>query len=312
MRVIKDAAERPRLLGVVCATAAVGLGVCYLAAAGAPARYIGVNVAALLVGLVAFATVSVPAWRIGPGASLVLPSLGALLLATALFGAEVDGASRWVTVGPLNLQVSLLVLPAMLVLFSRDRRWTGVAGLVLAALALALQPDRAMAAALTSGLAAITLVRRDRAVLISLAAAAAAAAVTLARPDELPAVPYVDRIFYTSFDVHPLVGLAVAAGAVLLVVPALSGRRRGGVAAETRLGFAAVWSTVALAAALGNYPTPLVGYGGSAIVGYLLSLAVLSPAPVMAARRRPRTSSGVTHFGAAVLLRAEMPAPRTS
>jgi cell division protein FtsW (lipid II flippase) len=33
---------------------------------------------------------------------------------------------------------------------------------------------------------------------------------------------------------------------------------------------------VIAAAAIGNYPTPLVGYGGSAILGYLLSAALLS------------------------------------
>ena len=32
-----------------------------------------------------------------------------------------------------------------------------------------------------------------------------------------------------------------------------------------------------LAALLGNYPTPLVGYGGSAILGYLVSLLGLPP-----------------------------------
>lgn len=30
-----------------------------------------------------------------------------------------------------------------------------------------------------------------------------------------------------------------------------------------------------MAAALGNYPTPIVGYGGSAIMGYALSLLAL-------------------------------------
>jgi hypothetical protein len=39
--------------------------------------------------------------------------------------------------------------------------------------------------------------------------------------------------------------------------------------------FGAVWMAAVLAAALGNYPTPVVGYGGSAIVGYLLSLGLL-------------------------------------
>ena len=49
--------------------------------------------------------------------------------------------------------------------------------------------------------------------------------------------------------------------------------------------FGTVWLGVIVAAALGNYPTPLVGYGGSAILGYALSLSfmpgrVRSPAGV--------------------------------
>jgi hypothetical protein len=39
--------------------------------------------------------------------------------------------------------------------------------------------------------------------------------------------------------------------------------------------FAAVWLTILAAAAIGNYPTPLLGYGGSGVLGYLLCLAAL-------------------------------------
>jgi hypothetical protein len=45
---------RPRTAGLACASAATGLGLCYLLAAGAPARYLVVNAAALLLGIVAF------------------------------------------------------------------------------------------------------------------------------------------------------------------------------------------------------------------------------------------------------------------
>jgi hypothetical protein len=41
--------------------------------------------------------------------------------------------------------------------------------------------------------------------------------------------------------------------------------------------FGAVWLATVAAAALGAYPTPLVGYGGSAILGYLLGVTVLAP-----------------------------------
>jgi hypothetical protein len=47
--------------------------------------------------------------------------------------------------------------------------------------------------------------------------------------------------------------------------------------------FGAAWLAVVAAAALGNYPTPLVGYGGSAILGYLISLIGLPPRAAAAA-----------------------------
>ncbi len=40
--------------------------------------------------------------------------------------------------------------------------------------------------------------------------------------------------------------------------------------------FGATWLAVIAFAIVGNYPTPLVGYGSSAIVGYCLSAAVLA------------------------------------
>ncbi|HEV2748862.1 MAG TPA: hypothetical protein VGW34_16395 [Allosphingosinicella sp.] len=303
MRLAGGMFEEGRRVGVAAAVAAVGLGICYLAAAGAPARMIGLNLAALLVGLAAFATVNGPSWRLDPAGRLMLPALGAVLLATALFGTPVDGASRWATFGPLNLQVSLIVLPAMLVAFARAPGSSGAAGLSLAALALALQPDRAMAGVLVASLMVLALRCRDRAVWITLAAALAGFAATLLRPDTLPAVPFVDRIFFTSFDVHPLAGAAVVGGAILMLLPALTGWRGGEALRSPALVFGAAWGAIILAAALGNYPTPLVGYGGSAIVGYLLSVALL-PAQTAASRSGQAAAGTGKEAGDKPLLRA--------
>lgn len=285
--------RRLRGIGLACATGAVGIGLFYLAAAGAPARLIGMNLAAYFVGLAAFATIVMPHWRIEGLRRWVLPGLGLVLLVTALTAAPVEGAARWVAFGPLTLQVSLIVLPLMLVLFARRPTPGGAAGLVVAALALALQPDRAMAGALAAGLAALAVFRRDRLILIPLAAAAAGFAATLARPDRLPAVPFVDQIFYSSFGIHPLAGVALIFGAALLIVPALAAFRAG-MDRRAASSFAALWLTIIIAAALGNYPTPLVGYGGSAIVGYLLSLAVLTPARASATAARPAAAPAAT------------------
>ena len=266
--------KNPRALGVACAVTATVLGLLYMSAAGAPSVYLAVNALSLVLGLALFAVIPSTglASRLSGG---VLVALGGLLLATALFGVPVEGASRWIRAAGLSLQISLVVLPAMLVVFARGRGLLATIGMILAAVALALQPDRAMAGVLAAALAVLAMYRPDRWVVSTLSVAVAGFATTLMRPDSLPAVPYVDQILYTSFQVHPLAGLAVAGGALLLIVPAIAGQWMDAGNREVHAVFGAVWLGVLAAAALGNYPTPLVGYGGSAILGYALSLSFM-------------------------------------
>jgi hypothetical protein len=266
--------KNPRALGVVCATTATGLGLLYMLAASAPRIYLAVNALSLVMGLAFFAAIrsSLPASRPSDG---VVAIFGGLLLATALFGVSVEGVSRWIRVGGVSLQVSLIVLPAMLIAFARARGILATIGMTLAAAALALQPDRAMAGALALALAALAMYRNDRWVVWSLAVAIIGFTVTIIRPDSLQAVPFVDQILYTSFKVHALAGFAVVGGALLLVIPAVAGHRFDPENRACHAVFGTMWLGMVGAAALGNYPTPLVGYGGSAILGYALSLSVM-------------------------------------
>jgi cell division protein FtsW (lipid II flippase) len=238
-----------------------------------------------VLGLVALGGVDKAALLDRRSSGFAVLLLGTALLATALFGASADGASRWIWIGPLSVQVSLVLLPFMLLSFAGHRDRAGTAGIALAALALAVQPDRAMAGVLALGLAALATARRDVFSLTALLAALAGFAATLVRPDFLPAVPFVDRILFTAFSVHPLAGAAVLLGACILILPAIAGWVKDPANGSACRVFGAVWIGVIAAAALGNYPTPVVGYGGSAILGYVLGLAVFPPR--LGARRRP-------------------------
>jgi hypothetical protein len=278
-RVMEQFRKRdPRAIGLACAAAAVGLGAVYLAAAQAPWLYIVVNCTALVLGLIAYSALVRSGWGGSRLSSAIVLGLAFALVATALFGASADGVSRWIRLGPLGVQVSLVFVPLMIVTFARHRDSAGTAGLIVAALALALQPDRAMAGVLAASLLTLAILRFDIRVGLALLAAGISFAVTLVRPDPSPAVPWVDRILYTSFDVHPLVGAAVLTGALLLIVPAIYGFAKSSEHKHVYAAFGMVWIGVIAAAALGNYPTPLVGYGGSAVLGYLLSLASIGPA----------------------------------
>lgn len=264
--------DRPRRFAAICAAGAVGLGFLFMAMAGAPASYLAMNGAAFALGLLTLGALR-EAGRLGvvPAGAISLSLSGALLL-VSLMGVSAEGVTRWLAVGGVLLQPSLIVIPALALNLARSRDGLSVLAVIIAALALALQPDRAMAGALASAMAALALARHDRGVVVALAAALLAFAVTMIRPDASPAMPYVDQIFFSSFAVHPLAGLAVTGGAALLLAPALVGLARDPGHRPFHAVFGAVWLAVIAAAALGNYPTPLVGYGGSAILGYLISL----------------------------------------
>jgi hypothetical protein len=270
-----DISTRPRLLGLICGACAVGIGIAYMLAAGAPPRYLIVNLAALLIGASAWLALGRTARGGLAGAGPAILAMAVILLSTSLFGVAVDGASRWISIGTLNLQVSLIVVPVMVILYSRRADRIGTAGMIAAALALALQPDRAMAGALLAGLVGLVLARPSRLAIAAIAASILAFGSTLLAPEGLAAMPFVDRILYTAFDVHPLAGSAVAIGALALIVPASIGASSGAGERPALFAFGGCWLAMVVAAALGNYPTPLVGYGGSAVLGYLLSVALL-------------------------------------
>lgn len=266
--------DRPRAVGVLCAIGAVMAGLGYLAVAGAPMRYLAVNLAALLGGL----AISALLGRIRAGGhlgELAIAALACPLLATALWGQQADGAARWISLGGLAAQPALVCLPAMLVGFSRTRGVMPMIGVIVAAIAVAMQPDRAMAGLLVLGLGVLALFGSDRRVMLALMASIAGFGVTLARADSLSPAPFVDRVLSVSFDLHLAAGVAVMGGAALLLIPAAAGWTRDPGRRAAYAVFGGVWFAVLFAAALGRYPTPLVGYGGSAIVGYVISLITL-------------------------------------
>jgi cell division protein FtsW (lipid II flippase) len=269
-------ARSSRVLGIAAAICAVALGLLYMGLAGAPARLLLINSAALGIGLVLLVLVKMLSPVAAGLRGQLLIGLSLILLATALAGVTVEGATRWLVVGGLSVQPGLLLAPLLVIAYaSRCDRWSATA-LIVAVIATALQPDRAVAAMLLSGVVAAALSRLDRARLGLCAIAAIGFAATLLRPDNLPAMPYVDQILYTSIGVHPLAGIAVWVGTCLLFAPLLPLVVQPDWRGQPAIwAFAAVWGTAVLAAALGNYPTPLVGYGGSAIIGYVLSLALV-------------------------------------
>lgn len=275
MKPFDSIADNPRAFGIAAAVGAVALGLGYLAVAGAPPHTLAINSAALLIGLVLLKLVGLltPTIRRLPPATTLL--ISAALLATALLGSPVEGVARWLKLGGVSIQPSFLLLPILTVGFAWYRSAATAAAVLLTAAALALQPDRAMAGALAAALGAVALMRPDRITIATFAGSLIAFAATLLQADTLAPTPFVEQVFTSAFDVHRLAGAAVVGGAILLFLPSAVGWHRDPANREVYAVFGIFWLATIAAALLGNYPTPLVGYGGSAIIGYVLSLALL-------------------------------------
>ncbi len=270
-----DLAARPRRLGIVAATLATGLGIAVMAAGGARASYAIINAAALVIGMALLAIVLRQRGDNTRFDGTFILAAAAGLLATAMLGITIDGAVRWVRIGAVSLQPGLILLPLMIITFARTPNGVATLGMVAAALALALQPDRALAGTLVAGLAVVAMQQPGRRTVSALAAAIGGFCITLLRPDVLPATAFVEHVVVDAFALSAIAGGALVAGAALLILPAFA-------RSEAALVFAATWIAILVAALLGNYPTPLLGYGGSGIIGYLLSLAALPPQVGMA------------------------------
>jgi len=243
--------------------------------AGAPSSYILVNAAALVSGVIVARLVRPAATRYQTFAGAFTLAVALILLATAWVGPRVDGASRWIRLAGLSLQPSLVLLPLALMFFARKQDWLSSIGLAIMAVALALQPDRAMAGTLVAGLAVIRLYRREAVVTMNIVVATCAFASTLVRSDLVPPVPFVEQVLQSAFAFNAVAGLAIVAAFGIMLTPAVVGLSRQTEDPAGYAVFGATWLSVIAFAIIGNYPTPLAGYGASGIAGYCLSAALL-------------------------------------
>ncbi|MBY0421918.1 MAG: hypothetical protein K2Q06_06405, partial [Parvularculaceae bacterium] len=261
------AGRRLVVMAALCAAAALIVGLAYFAIRGAPLRYGAVNAAAFAVGLAAAAALSIVDLRRNAAAVAGLAA-GAALIGVSAFGASVDGVQRWVSFGGLSLQPGLILAPALVALVGVRRDTIACLAAMLASAGLALQPDRATTTAFAAALAVEALVKFDKRILVAAGVGVAAMAASFVQPDAVPPQMFVENVAADAFAAHAALGLAVAAALALACAPYLFA------ASASSLGV--FWAGAAMASVIGAYPTPLVGYGASAILGYLIGAGVAS------------------------------------
>ncbi len=256
--------------------AAVAGGLCAFWLGKAPASYLAINLGSLLLAVIAM--LAVPAgWLGSRGAKWIVPICLVGLAATLASGFNVGGVRRWLPLGPVQLHAGMLFLPAMLTALPRLSDRGRLAAVAAVAVLVSVQPDFAAALALAAGYIASHWRRwREPLVAAGHGVVALCAIVGALRTDSLAPVRFVENMVADSWMLHPGLGIFVVV-ALLLAVAAptwAEGSHR-----DSALGVSGAWAGFAAASMIGAYPTPLAGYGASAILGYGLAIAVLRGLP---------------------------------
>lgn len=246
---------------------AVVAGVFAMMGAGAATFHLVIQAATGVLGLSLVLASSGPAKDTSERLPLLVGLGGLAVMAATFLHPGVDGVHRWFGLGPVLIQPAALSLPLIVWAAWRRNDPAGAITIFGAAALCALQPDGQ--AALGLAVAALLLCRRGPIWWAAAAAAAGSALWAWTRPEILAPVAYVEGVLTSALDD----GLAMG-GVTLLALVAVPGAifladRRG-----LGLILAALWSGFALASLSGRFPTPVIGFGLSWVVGWALSLGL--------------------------------------
>ena len=273
----RSASVRLLALFGVLSLAAVLAGVAICSASGVPFTLGLRNIAAWAVGAVAAAVIALKVGRSALPVFLWLLPVGML---AGFVNPGLEGVHRWLTLGPVQANVAMLLGPAFIVAFAaRMDFWpTGSWLALLAALALTVaQPDASQATALAAValLAAWSFHARPRSRLILVALAIGAAVWAWQRPDPLAPVPEVEGVIGLAFAQSVSMGaLALSLLILTAVAPTLAATAPATRLAAVSLGlFLLAWAGAPF---LGAFPVPFLGIGPSPIVGAWLGVGLLA------------------------------------
>lgn len=250
-----------------------------------------------------FTPVRFPRLRSVPRKQTVMLVLWLGLLSTFCFPG-LQGVHRWVSFGPLKVNVAEAVLPWFLIILLTEPRngsatvalWSGLVGFVLY-----FQPDACQATAFLVAVGLLLLLemnqRRATSSLLSLALFSLAWAAWL-RHDPLDrsfSIPHVEGILGLAADSGFILGLLAAALLCLLPVPFLAFYfcKRGCGQPRTALALGVYFALSLLGCLSGRFPVPLMGYGISPFLGYYIALGWLMAQEEFSASRKSETDPQV-------------------
>lgn len=202
-----------------------------------------------------------------------------ILLFLTFLDSGLDGVHRWVSIGPIKLNVASIMLPILIIELWRILKvlnwWYSMIITILVSILLALQPDASQTTGFIFPMIILLLSKANKSVIrysiISLISVIPI--ISWIFIDSLPPIDYVEEIVLmvkTLGIVWFMIGIGSLA---LLPLPFIIFPSKNYRLISMCLGL--YFIIILISTLFGNFPVPLMGYGISPIIGYFIAITWL-------------------------------------
>lgn len=199
-----------------------------------------------------------------------------LFILLTFISAGMEGVHRWVSVGIIRFNVSMIVLPIIIIstwrLLQANQLWVAVITTLAVAILMLVQPDASQLTGFTIPMMVLLYNKLDKKLLSLFTLGILTVLIILSWVflDNLPAVAYVEEIVGLLANMGLLWLVLGVISLVILPVPFIFFPPKNLILPSVCLGL--YFIIVLISTLFGNFPVPLMGYGISPIIGYYISV----------------------------------------
>lgn len=199
-----------------------------------------------------------------------------LFILLTFISAGMEGVHRWVSIGIISFNVSMIVLPIIIIstwrLLEANQLWTAVITTLAVSILMFAQPDASQLTGFAIPMMVMLYNKADKKLLRLFILGILAVLIILSWVflDNLPAVAYVEEIVGLLASMGLLWLVLGIISLVILPVPFILFPPKNLKLPSICLGL--YFIIILISTLFGNFPVPLMGYGISPIIGYFVSI----------------------------------------
>ncbi|SCY54466.1 cell division protein [Alkaliphilus peptidifermentans] len=202
-----------------------------------------------------------------------------ILLFLTFLDSGLDGVHRWVSIGPIKLNVASIMLPILIIELWRILKilnwWYSMIITIAISILLALQPDASQTTGFIFPMIILLLSKANKSVIrysiISLISVIPI--ISWIFIDSLPPIDYVEEIVLMVKNLGAVWFLIGISSLALLPLPFIIFPSKNYRLVSICLGL--YFIIILISTLFGNFPVPLMGYGISPIIGYFIAITWL-------------------------------------